>query len=47
MELQTFTSRYLTELNPDIVRGLTDFERKLAKHFERVEVKGQERFQCF
>ena len=41
MELQTFTSRDRTELNPDIVRGLTDFERKLAEHFERVEIRGK------
>ncbi|XP_045070682.1 uncharacterized protein LOC123484401 isoform X2 [Coregonus clupeaformis] len=41
MELQSFTSRDLTELNPDIVRGLTDFERKLAEHFERVEIRGK------
>ncbi|KAK0142631.1 hypothetical protein N1851_019441 [Merluccius polli] len=41
MELQSFTSRDLTELNPDIVRGLTEFERKLAEHFERVEIQGK------
>lgn len=41
MELQSFTSRDLTELNPDIVSGLTDFERKLAEHFERVEIRGK------
>ncbi|XP_030199930.1 uncharacterized protein LOC115533528 [Gadus morhua] len=44
MELQTFTSRDRTELNPDIVRGLTDFERKLAEHFERVEIRGKREY---
>ncbi|XP_076739147.1 uncharacterized protein LOC101480133 isoform X1 [Maylandia zebra] len=41
MELQVFTSRNRTELNPDIMIGLTEFERKLAKHFDRVEIRGK------
>lgn len=41
MELQVFTSRNGTELDPDIMIGLTKFERKLAKHFDRVEIRGK------
>lgn len=41
MELQTFASRNRTELNPDIMMGLTEFERNLAKHFDRVEIRGK------
>lgn len=41
MELQVFTSRNRTELNPDIMIGLTEFERKLAKHLDRVEIRGK------
>lgn len=41
MELQVFTSRNRTELDPDIMIGLTKFERKLAKHFDRVEIRGK------
>nr|XP_043879455.1 uncharacterized protein LOC122767933 isoform X2 [Solea senegalensis] len=41
MELQTFTSRNRTELNPDIMMGLTELEKNLAKHFDRVEIRGK------
>ena len=41
MELQVFTSRNRTELNPDIMIGLTELERKLARHFDRVEIRGK------
>ncbi|XP_051734581.1 uncharacterized protein LOC127504143 isoform X42 [Ctenopharyngodon idella] len=41
MELQAFTSRNRTELNPDIMMGLTEFERKVAKYFDRVEIRGK------
>jgi len=41
MELQAFTSRNRTELNPDIMMGLTEFETKVAKYFERVEIRGK------
>ncbi|CAM4615510.1 unnamed protein product [Leuciscus chuanchicus] len=41
MELQAFTSRNRTELNPDIMTGLTEFERKVAKYFDRVEIRGK------
>uniref|UniRef100_A0A9J8A5I7 SET domain-containing protein n=1 Tax=Cyprinus carpio carpio TaxID=630221 RepID=A0A9J8A5I7_CYPCA len=41
IELQAFTSRNRTELNPDIMTGLTEFERKVAKYFDRVEIRGK------
>lgn len=41
MDLQVFTSRSREELNPDIMMGLSEFEQKLAKHFERVEIRGK------
>ncbi|XP_036961816.1 uncharacterized protein LOC119023775 isoform X3 [Acanthopagrus latus] len=41
MELQVFTSRNRTELNPDIMIGLTELEKKLARHFDRVEIRGK------
>ncbi|XP_030270806.1 uncharacterized protein LOC115580511 isoform X2 [Sparus aurata] len=41
MELRVFTSRNRTELNPDIMIGLTELERKLARHFDRVEIRGK------
>lgn len=41
MELQAFTSRNRTELNPHIMMGLTEFERKVAKYFDRVEIRGK------
>lgn len=41
MELQVFTSRNRTELNPDIMMCLTELERKLVKHFDRVEIRGK------
>ncbi|XP_070826723.1 uncharacterized protein [Chaetodon trifascialis] len=41
MEFQAFTSRNRTELNPDIMMCLTELERKLAKHFDRVEIRGK------
>ncbi|KAF3840481.1 hypothetical protein F7725_006343, partial [Dissostichus mawsoni] len=41
MELQTFTSRNRTELNPDIMMGLTEFEKTLTKYFDRVEIRGK------
>ncbi len=41
MELQAFTSQNCTELNPDIRMCLTELERKLAKHFNRVEIHGK------
>lgn len=41
MNLEVFTSRNHEELNPDIMMGLTEFEQKLAKHFERVEIRGK------
>ncbi|XP_041807624.1 uncharacterized protein LOC121616862 [Chelmon rostratus] len=41
MELQSFTSRNCTELNPDIMMCLTELERRLAKHFDRVEIRGK------
>ncbi|KAF7645898.1 hypothetical protein LDENG_00196890 [Lucifuga dentata] len=41
MELQSYTSRDLTELNPDIVMSLSEIERRLAAHFERVEIRGK------
>lgn len=40
MELQAFTSRNRTELNPDILICLTELEKKLANHFDRVEKNG-------
>ncbi|XP_067285389.1 uncharacterized protein [Pseudorasbora parva] len=40
MELQAFTSRNRTELNPDIMIGLSEFEKKVAKYFDRVEIRG-------
>lgn len=41
MEVQSFTSRNCTELNPDIMMCLSELERNLAKHFERVEIRGK------
>ncbi|XP_042610370.1 uncharacterized protein LOC109051994 isoform X3 [Cyprinus carpio] len=41
IELQAFASRNRTELNPDIMMGLTEFERKVAKYFDRVEIRGK------
>ncbi|XP_035981142.1 uncharacterized protein LOC110368365 isoform X2 [Fundulus heteroclitus] len=41
MEVQAFTSRNCTELNPDIMMCLNELERKLAKHFDRVEIRGK------
>lgn len=41
MEFQAFASRNRTELNPDIMMGLSEFERKVAKHFDRVEIRGK------
>lgn len=41
MELQAFTSRNRTELNPDILICLTELEKKLANHFDRVEIRGK------
>ncbi|XP_030607071.1 uncharacterized protein LOC115795355 [Archocentrus centrarchus] len=41
MEVQAFTSRNCTELNPDIMMCLNELERKLAKYFDRVEIRGK------
>ncbi|XP_067299454.1 uncharacterized protein [Pseudorasbora parva] len=41
MELQAFTSRNRTKLNPNIMMGLTEFERKVVKYFDRVEIRGE------
>lgn len=41
MELEVFTSRNQSELNPDIMMCLTELEKKLAKHFDRVEIRGK------
>ncbi|XP_057707363.1 uncharacterized protein LOC130926131 isoform X2 [Corythoichthys intestinalis] len=41
MDLQSFTSRNRAELNPDIMMCLSELERKLAKHFDRVEIRGK------
>ncbi|MED6245114.1 hypothetical protein ATANTOWER_031603, partial [Ataeniobius toweri] len=41
MEVQAFASRNRTELNPDIMMCLNELERKLAKHFDRVEIRGK------
>lgn len=38
IEFQAFASRNCTELNPDIMMCLTEFERKLSKHFDRVVI---------
>ncbi|CAJ1048439.1 uncharacterized protein LOC119023775 isoform X5 [Xyrichtys novacula] len=41
IELQAFTSRNRSQLNPDIMMCLSDLEKKLAKHFDRVEIRGK------
>lgn len=41
MDLQGFTWQNGGQCNPDIFMGLTEFEQKIAKHFERVEIRGK------
>ncbi|KAK0142797.1 Protein ALP1-like [Merluccius polli] len=41
MTLESFKKRDQTELHEDISVGLTPFERKLARHFSRVEIMGK------
>lgn len=41
MEVQSFTSWNRTELNRDIMMCLSELERKLTKHLERVEIHGK------
>ncbi len=41
MKLESFKKRDKTELHEDIAVGLTPFERKLTRHFSRVEIMGK------
>lgn len=41
MELRAFTSWDRAQLNPDIMMCLSDLEKKLALHFDRVEIRGK------
>lgn len=41
MTLESFKNSDQTELHEDIAAGLTHFEKKLAKHFSRVEMLGK------
>lgn len=41
MELTSYTSRDKTEMNPDILVGLTDLEKMLIEHFESTVIRGK------
>ena len=41
MKLESFKKRDKTELHEDMAVGLTPFERKLTRHFSRVEIMGK------
>ncbi|XP_076860752.1 uncharacterized protein LOC143518327 [Brachyhypopomus gauderio] len=41
MPLKNYISRVKTQLQQDIALGLSEFEKKLCSHFERVEIRGK------
>ena len=41
MPLSAFTSRDTSSTHPDVELALSDLEKKLCKHFERIEIRGK------
>lgn len=41
MSLNAFTLRDTSSTHPDVELALSDFEKKLCKHFQRIEIKGK------
>ncbi|XP_039650480.1 uncharacterized protein LOC120555658 [Perca fluviatilis] len=41
MPLKAFTVRDTSSIHPDVEIGLTDLEKKLCRHFKRIEIQGK------
>ncbi|XP_076850568.1 uncharacterized protein LOC143500340 isoform X1 [Brachyhypopomus gauderio] len=41
MKLESYVSRVKSPVHEDLASGLSDFEKKLCEHFQRVEIRGK------